>query len=336
MRTLLLHIGCAKGGSSAIQKALRLNWRKLASKGVVVPTANLRPDSEVTGQHARFFEACVRERQATPIPALGDLLDSAADEHSASMIVLSAENLSNPMGFERLFGDLMDRFDIRIVMYVRRQDDFLEASWQQWDIKLGGSLLAWMIKNIGARGNWEATLEPWANVFGDDRITVRVYDRDRLVEGDVFLDFCEVLGQDPEGLEPPGEANPSLSPMLSHLIEGGGLLFEGPHDHAFYESVRQLAPELVTRIAGEPRLLTDEEARAVMSVYARPNERFRHRYLPHVKRPLFPAQRPPSDRPRMSQDVFERQLLLLQIFNLHKEIAELRASIDPPVRVPQS
>ena len=334
-RTLLIHIGCPKGGSSAIQRALRLNWRELASRGVAVPTSDLRPESEVTGTQASFFETSVRDRQANPIPGLGDLLEAAADAHAASMIVLSAENLSNPMGFEKLFAELAERFDIRILMYVRRQDDFLEASWQQWDIKLGGSLLAWMIKSIGVRGNWGATLEPWATAFGDDRITVRVYDRERLIGGDVFLDFCDALGQDPEGLTAPGEANPSLSPMLSRMIEGAEYLFDGPHDHAFYESLRKLAPDLVDLVAGDPRLLTDEEAHAVMSVYAQANERFRRRYVPHVKRPLFRAQRPPSDRPRMSQDVFERQLLLLQIFNLHKEIEELRASMNPPEDVPK-
>ena len=66
-----------------------------------------------------------------------------------------------------------------------------------------------------------------------------------------------------------------------------------------------------------------------MSVYAMPNERFRRRYLPHVKRPLFRPQRPASEPPRMSQDTFERQLLLLQILELHKELDALRAAVQP-------
>ena len=328
MRTLLLHIGCAKGGSSAIQAGLRRNHRELASRGIAVPGHDLDPESEITGAHAAFFESCVRERQATAVPGLGALLEAAADTSEASTIILSAENLSNPMGFERLFVELLDRFDVRILMYVRRQDDFLEASWQQWDIKLGGSLLAWMIKSIGVRGNWGATLEPWAQAFGDERITVRVYDRERLVGRDAFLDLCDVLGQDPEGLDLPGESNPSLTPMLSRMIEGFEYLFDGPHDQAFYDSARTLAHDLVARMPEEPRLLNDEEAHAVMSVYAQTNERFRRRYLPHIKRPLFQARRPPSGDPRMSQEVFERQLLLLQIFNLHKEVEELRKTVE--------
>ncbi len=233
------------------------------------------------------------------------------------------------MGFEKLFEELTHRFDIKILLYVRRQDDFLASSWQQWDIKLGGSLLAWMIWNIRVRGNWYAVIEPWATALGDDRITARVYDRDRLIMGDVFLDFCDVLGQDAAGLQPPGEANPGLNAMLSRMIEGSAHLFEGPHDQSFYDSVRQLAPELVEKALDGSGLFSPDEARAIMNVYARSNERFRQRYLPQIKRPLFPVRPPGDEQPPRDQAAFERQLLQLQIFNLHKEVNQLRQELAP-------
>ena len=326
MTKLIVHIGCAKGGSSAIQRALHLNHSELASRGIVVPSRDLKPESEVTGTQAAYFESYVRERRATSIPNLSDLLAAAAERQRASTIVLSAENLSNPLGFEKLFEELADRFDLKIVIYVRRQDELLEASWQQWNIKLGGSLLAWMIRNVGTRGEWYSIVEPWANALGDEHIVARVYDRDRLVLGDVFLDFCDVLGQDPTGLEPPGATNPGLSPLLSRMIEGNTHLFDGPHDQGFYESVRQLAPDLVEKTSETPRLFSPDESKAIMAAYAKSNERFRKRYLPHVKRPLFPMTRSSEKTPRLSQDAFERQLLQTQIFNLHKEVEEIRQS----------
>lgn len=326
MRKLIVHIGCAKGGSSAIQGALRLNRAKLASRGIVVPSRDLDPESEVTGSHAVFFESCVRQRRATPIPGLGDLLESAADAGAASTVVLSAENLSNPQGFEKLFEDLVDRFDISIVIYVRRQDEFLEASWQQWDVKLGGSLLAWTIRNVGRRGDWSSTVEPWARAFGDEHIIARVHDRSRLVLGDSFLDFCDVLGQDPTEFDAAGTANPGLTPMLSRMVEGNVGLLDGPHDQDFYDSVREVAPDLVTKTRSAPGLFSPDESKAIMAAYARSNERFRKRYLPNIKRPLFPMDRPNQQTPQPPQDVFERQLLQRQLLDLQKRVEELSRS----------
>ena len=327
MKDLLVHIGCAKGGSSAIQTGLRLNHKEFASRGVAVPGVDLQPYSEVTGSHGAFFEARLEDRRATPIPELGDLLEGAAAAINASTVVLSAENLSNPNGFEGVFANLRDRFRVRILLYVRRQDDLLESSWQQWDIKHGGSLLAWTVRNIGVRGNWCRVIEPWAKTFGDERIVARVYDRKLLAGGDVFPDFCAVLGQDTRGLELPGERNPGLTSMLSRVIEGNQHLFDGPHDQSYYRSVRELAHDLVVKDADGPTLFSDEEAQAIMSVYAQGNERFRRKYLPQVKRPLFPPKRAASRPSHVTPEDFERHLLQLQIFNLHRQLDEMRQQL---------
>ena len=76
--------------------------------------------------------------------------------------------------------------------------------------------------------------------------------------------------------------------MLTRMIEGNAHLFEGPHDQAFYDSVRELASEMVVKQPHTTNLLSDDEAHAVMVAYAQSNERFRRRYLPQARRPLFP------------------------------------------------
>lgn len=328
LRKLLVHIGCAKGGSSAIQKGLRINHEALASKGISVPAHDLRPGSHVSGSHGDFFEAFLQDRRAMEIPDLGDLLDAQADACGASTVVLSAENLSNPTGFERVFEKLADRFDISVLFYARRQDEYLASAWQQWYIKRGDSLLLWMIHCIRFMvGDWHATLQPWADALGDERMVARVYDRDRLVEQDVFMDFLEVLGEDAAGLEGPGETYPSLSPMLSRVVEGRGYLFDGPNDQAFYRSVRELAPDLVRKRGDEPGIFSPDEANAIMVAFRQSNERFRKRYLPHIKRPLFPMRPGGKATTGVDKDAFERELLQVQVFNLHKQLDEVRASL---------
>ena len=330
LRRLLVHIGCPKGGSSAIQAGLRANCETLAAQGVCVPGPDIRSESPVTGSHAEFFDTFVHDRQARDIPNFGDLLDAQADERDASTIVLSAENLCNPMGFQKIFRSLQDRFDMRIVMYVRRQDDFLESAWQQWEVKRGGSLLAWMIKCIDTHGNWLQVLAPWADAFGDERTVARVFDRRRLAGGDVFADFCQLLGVDASGLEPPGEVNVGLNPLLTRLVEGRPYLFDGPHDSAFYDALRVLAKDLVERNGTVAPLFNSEEAEAVMLRYEQSNEQFRQRYLPEEECPLFPLRRETPARPETALDIaaFERELLQAQIFNLHKQVKALSERID--------
>ena len=111
--------------------------------------------------------------------------------------------------------------------------------------------------------------------------------------------------------------------MLSRTIEGNAALFDGPHDQAFYDSVRQLAPELATKTRDAPGLFSPREARAIMEVYARSNERFRRRFMRHVKPPLFPLPDSKS-HPHLTQDEFERHLVQQQIFSLHQQLEALR------------
>ena len=338
LRKLVVHIGCPKGGSSAIQTGLRVNREALAAQGVSVPSHDLLGGSCVTGSQAAFFDTLVRDRQARELPNFGDLLDAQAADRGASTIVLSAENLCNPMGFERVFAAVRERFDVRIVMYVRRQDDFLESAWQQWEVKRGGSLLAWMIRCIGIHGNWLEILTPWADTFGDDHTVVRVYDRRRLAGGDVFTDFCAVLGVDASQLEPPGEVNVGLNPLLSRLVEGRDYLFDGPHDGEFYDALRHLAKRLVEKNGVVAPLFSPKEAEAVMARYNASNERFRKRFLPQAKYPLFPARRDAAASSEAGWDVasFERELLQLQIFNLHKQVKAMsdRLPARPPDHPP--
>ena len=331
VRRLLVHIGCAKGGSTAIQKGLRINHRELASRGIVVPSHDLQPGSEIRGGHGPYFASHSRKGQASAIPDLSDLLHAEAERRGASTIVLSGENLAGTKGFERVFAGLGERFDVSVLMYVRRQDDWFASAWQQWGVKRGGSLMGWIAGNVGKMADWHAMLEPWAEALGDDRITVRVYDRDALVGGDAFLDFCDVLGEDPAGLTQPGRSNPSFGPSLSRLIEGRGYLFDGTRDASFFNSLQELAPGLLEADDGSD-LFAADEANAIMRRYAESNERLRRRFLGGLRRPLFALRDPNAPRIRADDSAFELELLQVQIFNLYKIVDDLRRSFDVQAR----
>ncbi len=325
--TLTVHIGCAKGGSSSIQRFLRRNAAELRARGVVVPPAGLEAGAPPRGQQIDFFQRAVVGNRARPIDGLEErllgLLGSVGGVE-AREIVLSAENLCNPVGFERLLEGLQRRFRVRILMYVRRQDDYLESAWQQWYVKEGRSLLAWMIEHVGTVANWYEMVAPWGDAFGDDAVTVRRFDRAHLVGQDVVADFCQYAGIDLTGLQAPKqEANPSYDNRLSAVLEGRPGLFEGPHDHSFYDMLVALAGDSLFKAPGSPRLLSLVEREAIMTRYAGGNEALRARFLPDAEAPLF---EPPSPAPSIeASDIaaYERELLQRQIRSLYHRVIAL-------------
>src|SRR5262249_40429884 len=131
-----------KTGSTSLQWYLRRNAETLAKNGVLVPGIDMSPASPVEGQQVQFFEKLV------PIDAAGrrfflekitKLVDHARENDSTD-IVLSAENLSNSKGFEQLFVNISQITPVKIIAYIRRQDDYIISAWKQWHFKEGGTL----------------------------------------------------------------------------------------------------------------------------------------------------------------------------------------------------
>src|ERR1051326_4059217 len=134
-KRLILHIGANKTGSSAIQEFLRVNVEALASSSVVVAPSDLMKTGPVTGQHVPFLEH-LRETRTDGRKIVSERISLLMGEiPNNATLVISAENLSNLNGTNELFADVAAEHDVRVVCYVRRQDELLLSSWQQWGSK---------------------------------------------------------------------------------------------------------------------------------------------------------------------------------------------------------
>ncbi len=293
---LILHIGGAKCGSSAIQAFLRQNAEMLAERDIALPGKHLDFASEVTGEQIWAFEDA-----ATGGPGMGDLPDrlsalmTAADEKGARQIVLSAENICNHPQLANVVETACAHRAVKVVFYVRRQDDFLISSWQQWHLKVFGSLEAYLADRVGRVGNWYNMITPWADAFGDDKIVVRPFVRDQLKDGDVVADFCDAAGLDSTGLSPLSRAaNPSFDEALARLAHRANDVFEGPHDNRFYEVMVRLLGKDALKKSSASSLLPLETRRRILARYRDENDALRDRFLPHLNnQSLF---HPPTER----------------------------------------
>ncbi|MEP7158393.1 MAG: hypothetical protein ABI797_03125 [Chloroflexota bacterium] len=322
---LVVHIGAAKTGSSAVQDFLVRNVRQLARRGVLVPGNDLSV-KVVDGNQNWYFQSLLStgapgEQQ---VPERLRQLAQHCRKHRLSMIVVSAESLSTGPASPALFAPLREEFEISVVLYVRRQDEFLLAAWSQWFMKTEADFRGWLERATGTRGNWEAVIEPWAEALPGANIRVRVYEPARLTDGDVVTDFMNVLGVGLDGLERPDEEriNRSLNEVATQVAMRNPHLFSGRHDRDFTNFLRAYGERAATEPVNTGAFLSAAERRALVARYSESNEAVRRRYLPDL-----PEGGPFSDdypeTPSLSGDervMRELDLLWNVIYRLYGEL----------------
>ncbi len=137
-KRLILHIGMHKTGTSSVQRYFSRNRAVLRRMGVCYPKS-IGASGERQPKHAAIFDAISHEADFGAChPVLGptaDLLDQTAMEIEAApgkLGVLSAEGLSGERPvFAAALAGLAARFETTVVIFVRRQDHWVESFYKQ-------------------------------------------------------------------------------------------------------------------------------------------------------------------------------------------------------------
>ncbi len=315
---LYVHIGAGKCGSSAIQLFLDRNVGALRAQGILVPGETLQDDGIGCGRHLRFFESGIDQESFTETVRrrLVDLARTASTE-GLNSVVISGENLINPKSFPPLFEDLSDHVDLRVVVYVRRQDDFMISAWQQWQLKQFDSFWDYYHRQRG-KIDWHRQLERWRTRFGTEALVVRRYAPESLVQGDVVADFCDVIGCTTTDLVL-AQANRSLHERFNTLANKyRDVLFESIHDHRFYTFLETVLGEKAYKDYRGSALLTLPQRRLIMDDHAEANERLRSTYFPDVEPGKLFAQATAEDVHVIDEPAMDEatELLYLAMFRM--------------------
>jgi hypothetical protein len=319
-----LHIGFEKTGSTSIQGFLTENAERLRAQGVLVPQTLARSDGfrshigltacaldddkteddlrqhfavgsreELLGFRQQASERLRQELDAAP--GTGTLVLS--DEHLSSRL----ERLQEVVRVRQMLARLCR--EVRVVAYVRNQADLLESIYNE-ALKNGfhdfdlvpdfepGQPNSWISRTYF---DFHATLLRWAQVFGNDRITVRVFDPDTLQQGDVVRDFAALAGLDVGPLVFPPRLNEGLDLRAqSFLLNMNHELAALPPGEAF--RIRDtLVSILMERCRGRGRQLAAGEAERFMAQFRTGNEMLRRQWLPG--RPILFRDRPRDEHP---------------------------------------
>lgn len=272
---LIIHIGGAKCGSSSIQHFLSHNHAALTKRGVFSPDVHMKVGEQYWGNQLWFYE------QAAVSPVLLKAIRPFATLNNMNTIVLSGENLTNFQNLAFEFKRQADVYDdVKIVMYIRRQDDFFVSAWQQWGAKLGVDIHRWINNHVGAYGNWWIQLQTWMQAFGKESVLVR------RLPVDTVKDFAGILGVNHLGMIC-AKVNPSIDENLVQI--GMNLdLFKDKHDTAYYDFLRrELGRDALKKQHGS-QLLTLKERKHLLKSYRECNNRIRDVFFPEDDGGLFP------------------------------------------------
>lgn len=210
-RSIIIHIGRNKTGTSSIQATLAAGRKALEERGFLFPRPGHNQHflaDHLSRRKRRQFET----EQLTTADAKAAALRQTIDETDGT-VLLSSEALMHV--HPRLLAEwLGPDAKVTIVAYIREQLDWLSSFYQQAvKARTTTAPIDAFAENYDPNYRWE--LQRLAKNFGQENLVVRIYDRERLVGGDVVLDFLSILGVDPAAVPPVSDdANPSIGGAL--------------------------------------------------------------------------------------------------------------------------
>lgn len=212
MKTLFLHIGRHKTGTTNLQFFLDKRDAELRALGICYPRAGRADPRFVAPRDAMAHHDMALLAKAPNIERL-DAMRAAliAETEPYEAVILSSEAFQN-IADTRMLAMLLEGFDVSVVCYLREHLSYCASAYAQ---EVQTSPLA---ADFRTYANWfgavlglERFIARW-NGFGSEAIW-RLYDRERLTDGDVVADFLKLVGASIPA-EPGDELNLSISGNL--------------------------------------------------------------------------------------------------------------------------
>ncbi|MGK0442157.1 MAG: hypothetical protein ACJA0N_001964 [Pseudohongiellaceae bacterium] len=206
-KRLYIHIGRPKVGSSALQQFLFENRVALKKRGVLYPEVAMHQNA--SHKLSLVFQPHNPDYRIVKGLKAKDLyrdLVIEAEKTGAKKIVVSSEHffLTDP---KLLPVDLLSEFDVKVICYVRRQDDVMISSYFQ-EVKMGvvdngGDIYEYAANPLRlSLLDYKPVLDSWAKQFKRENIIVRVFE-DIPSTSTIFEDFMGVIDEPVEGLKFP-------------------------------------------------------------------------------------------------------------------------------------
>ncbi|MGE3174500.1 MAG: hypothetical protein AB7O97_17855 [Planctomycetota bacterium] len=329
---LFLHIGHSKVASSSIQAFQDANIDYMRSQGFLV--ADMEGTFPTEGP---VFSCPVgvlqTARDAGPEGfellhvRLRDLHETLTRRRSKfDRAVISAENLCNPR-FELMFEPMRELFDMHLIYYIRRQDEWLISAWKQWGIKSGKNLKEYCMQGTQSRyPAYTASIDRWAPLV--QTMHVRPLHASTLHDGSITADYAHALGLDGAKMQHTGISNPSFDAAVLDVLSRNPYLFEHPDDDRIFHFLTEFLPKEIKPM----RAILDWEVRTgICRFFEEENRALHQRFFPDADydKLFSPHEFNGGQQPTPPQQLLYRflGLQLRALMNMHQELKDLRAKV---------
>lgn len=184
-KTLYLHIGIPKTGTSAIQNFFYLKREELKSYGLLYPktaSSGLGTEHYLLSDALGFRKKHRVDTHGKELTSIAQSLEKEINEASVHSILFSSECFYIPADIEPVKVFFSD-YEVRIVIYLRRHDTWWQSAYSQtvqtvktppWNRSIESYIN--FSKKRPQRPSYKALVDRWACVFGKENIIVRPYE----------------------------------------------------------------------------------------------------------------------------------------------------------------
>lgn len=213
MKTLYIHIGTPKTGTTSIQNFCGLNREKLKEQGVLYPIMNYHYERKSVNRNGYFLTGTIKENGTRNKEKekqvfnneLQYIVDCFKDYDT---ILLSDESIWWATSTRRkgLWKDLkkhseQHNYQIKVIVYLRRQDQFMMSRYNQ---KLKTDFIAStqsfdeyfadMNGRFKCVMDYRERIDNIAKSISKENVVVKRFDRNYFYNGDLNQDFLHILG----------------------------------------------------------------------------------------------------------------------------------------------
>lgn len=220
-KTVYLHIGWEKTGTSSIQSFLGANSKKLQELGIYFPMEHQiyehnhqKVQFSLGGNKEHYW---LKDNQIYDKKQMISFIQNMIKDSPFNSFIFSHETFysTNPELLRKTFKDC----NVKVIAYIRRPDEWLISAFTQqvgFGSVIGSSLRdavrIFLRKKIFQPCYYDY-LKGFIDVFGKENISIRIYEKQKLIDHDVVSDFLDVLDIEFEyyKVKQTGAHNPSLN-----------------------------------------------------------------------------------------------------------------------------
>ena len=300
--TIYFHIGQPKTGSSAIQAFLNMNRELLAKKfHILYPTNEPPYESGNQESHLLLFEKIKTTNDYSYHKKLIEAWVSYAKTKKYQKIIISNEAFSSWKNFTEVIYSILKDINVnfKIILYLRRQDYYLESAWKQWGIKDPAykTIQEYALKRRLSM-DWHKFVLMWLNFFNVDDFIIRPFEKE-VIGLNIINDFLGIIGIDSVSQASSFKnlnlrINQGFAPEVTEILKLCNYLAGDIHDNQLADILeRSLSEKFIKQSPFESyRILSQKERYDIIQYYDESNRKLAKLIWGSTKENLFVEQWP--------------------------------------------